>query len=566
MGWFGIMKSETGSIASTEQSEKSNPRVKRTLDRRSSATSGINTSSSSINSSSSVSQSGDGEKRRKVEPVKIEIDATSKELIISLNMIQASIRKTDANEDGLGLKDLEQLPQIIVLGGQSSGKSSVLESLMGRTDVFPTDQNICTKMPLRLELTNDPNSTGENVTFVNFKHQKNAEGEDQTFPIGELADKVRIHTESSLTEGQGVSDEEIKIMYESPNVVTQTLIDIPGLVQKVTKGQDAKVPEKIKKMAITYASNENSIILAINEACVDLVRSQGFQIAEQVDPEGKRTLGVITKCDVILDGSEDNLRSLVENESEPLELGYVAVVNLSPAMKKSNTTFQQLRENEKFILRKNLGTKIAENHGGEVLSRRISQLLAERVAKFLPEYENKLKEKAIEAEKDLKKYQATSRHYDSKGKPNYGRIMQDKLRRLENDMKLLTGEKANSFSLKIRDLLQQTLQTEVKRIYDDKKGNWKVEIEEEVRNMAPLGTNIFPSNNMFKALLQKSVDDYPEIALDCVMKAFKLLDEFTTDVISSVNSSGNPQFHDTVMSFFWKSTIGYGNNNAPQAD
>ena len=553
MSWFGMMKSETESIASTERSEKSSSRGKRPLNRRSSATSGINTSSSSIdsnNSSSSVAQSGDGEKRQKVEPVRGEIDAFSKELIISLNVIQESLRKTDANDDGLGLDDLRKLPQIIVLGGQSSGKSSVLESLMGRTDVFPTGQNICTKMPLRLELINLPNSSGEFVNFHHFKPTKNSDGLDQKFPIGALADKIRIHTDNSLTEGQGVSDEEIRITYYSPNVVTQTLIDIPGLVQKPTKGQDAAVPEQIRKMAKSYASNENSIILAINEACVDLVRSQGFKIAEEVDPEGKRTLGVITKCDVILDGSEENLRKLVENESEPLELGYVAVVNLSPKLKKANKTFQELRQNEKIILKKYLGEEIAEKHGGEVLSKRISQLLAERVAEFLPEYEKKLKQKAIEAEKDLKKYQTNTRHFDAKGKPNYARIMQDKLRRLENDMKQLTGEKANSFSLKIRDLLQQTLQTEVKRIYDNNKVNWKAEIEDEVRNMAPLGTNIFPSNNMFKALLQKSVDDYPEVALECVMKAFKLLDEFTNGVISSVNSSGHPQFHDTVMSFF----------------
>ncbi|KAE8708559.1 Dynamin-related protein 3B [Hibiscus syriacus] len=169
----------------------------------------------------------------------------------------------------LGTQSTIELPQVAVVGSQSSGKSSVLESLVGR-DFLPRGSDICTRRPLVLQL---------------------------------LRPSVNLMAETDREAGgnKGVSDKQIRLKIFSPNVLDITLVDLPG----------------ITKLSDSCCTPANS----------DLANSDALHIAVNADPDGYRTIGVITKLDIMDRGTD--ARNLLLGKVIPLRSGYVGVVNRS---------------------------------------------------------------------------------------------------------------------------------------------------------------------------------------------------------------------------------------------
>ncbi|KAL7423766.1 mitochondrial dynamin GTPase Msp1 [Cryptotrichosporon argae] len=218
---------------------------------------------------------------------------------------------------GIDQSDALKLPSIVVVGSQSSGKSSVLEAIVGH-EFLPKGDNMVTRRPIELTLIHTPASSSapaEYGTFPNLPH------------LGRIASFSQI--QRALTDlnlavpaEQCVSDEPIQLHIHSPNVPDLTLIDLPGYVQISSLDQPDGLKESIAALCDKYIREPN-IILAICAADVDLANSPALRASRRVDPLGSRTIGVVTKMDLV---KPELGAQIIRGDKYPLHLGYVGVV------------------------------------------------------------------------------------------------------------------------------------------------------------------------------------------------------------------------------------------------
>ncbi|SNX83791.1 probable MGM1 - Mitochondrial GTPase related to dynamin [Melanopsichium pennsylvanicum] len=214
------------------------------------------------------------------------------------------------------------LPSIVVIGSQSSGKSSVLEAIVGH-EFLPKGNNMVTRRPIELTLIHTPASTSG-------RSNKESVVEYAEFPglgLGRITDfshvqKTLYDLNMAVPASDCVSDEPIELRIHSPHVPDLTLIDLPGYVQIASMDQPDELREKIQKLCHRYIQEPN-IILAVCAADVDLANSPALRASRQVDPLGLRTIGVVTKMDLV---SPEIGAGILSNNKYPLALGYVGVV------------------------------------------------------------------------------------------------------------------------------------------------------------------------------------------------------------------------------------------------
>ncbi|KAJ3519385.1 hypothetical protein NM208_g14146 [Fusarium decemcellulare] len=209
------------------------------------------------------------------------------------------------------------LPSIVVIGSQSSGKSSVLEAIVGH-EFLPKGSNMVTRRPIELTLVNTPSSKEEYGEFpdLGLRH------------ITDFSSIQRTLTELNLAvpDSECVSDDPIHLTVYSPNVPDLSLIDLPGYIQVVGQNQPLQLKQKITELCDKYIQPPN-VILAISAADVDLANSTALRASRRVDPRGERTIGVVTKMDLV-----DPVRgaAILNDQQYPLRLGYVGVVPKAP--------------------------------------------------------------------------------------------------------------------------------------------------------------------------------------------------------------------------------------------
>lgn len=209
------------------------------------------------------------------------------------------------------------LPSIVVIGSQSSGKSSVLEAIVGH-EFLPKGSNMVTRRPIELTLVNTPESTEEYGEFPDLGLRR----------ITDFSSIQRTLTELNLAvpDSECVSDDPIHLTVYSPNVPDLSLIDLPGYIQVVGQNQPLQLKQKISELCDKYIQPPN-VILAISAADVDLANSTALRASRRVDPRGERTIGVVTKMDLV-----DPVRgaAILNDKQYPLRLGYVGVVSKVP--------------------------------------------------------------------------------------------------------------------------------------------------------------------------------------------------------------------------------------------
>ncbi|KAK6121601.1 hypothetical protein DH2020_044660 [Rehmannia glutinosa] len=173
----------------------------------------------------------------------------------------------------------DALPSVAVVGGQSSGKSSVLESIVGR-DFLPRGSGIVTRRPLVLQLQKLEDGQQE---YAEFGHMPRRRFTDFALVRKEIQDE----TDRITGKTKQISPVPIHLSIYSPNVVNLTLIDLPGLTKVAVEGQPESIVEDIENMVRSYVEKPNCIILAISPANQDIATSDAIKIAREVDPSGK---------------------------------------------------------------------------------------------------------------------------------------------------------------------------------------------------------------------------------------------------------------------------------------
>lgn len=224
-------------------------------------------------------------------------------------MIQIKeILRVSGNEESINL------PNIVVIGSQSSGKSSVLESIVGH-EFLPKGQNMVTRRPLELTLVHSPSESEDSVIISQY---------DRNLKITDFKKVQNILKDLNMAvpEDEWISFDPIRVTIYSSKVPDLTLIDLPGYIQVTNKTQPAALRDKIRVLCDKYIKS-NNLILAVCAADVDLANSEALKASRKFDPKGNRTIGVITKLDLV---DANYAASLVANEDYPLTLGYIGVV------------------------------------------------------------------------------------------------------------------------------------------------------------------------------------------------------------------------------------------------
>ncbi|CAD5214526.1 unnamed protein product [Bursaphelenchus okinawaensis] len=229
------------------------------------------------------------------KPETVEPEGRMDKLIQLVSTLQDIFSTVDADSHEM------QLPQIVVVGDQSAGKSSLLERIV-QQDFLPRGTGIVTRQPLILDLIccppNDPrrkkfgmNKTDDFSTF---------EGIDEVFTnFEDVRNTIQYITEETCGNNKGVSTKQIHLRIYSAHVINISLVDLPGLTRVAVGDQPQDIPEQIRGMVESFISNENTIILAVTPANVDLATSEPLKLAKQFDRNGDRTIAVLTKLDLM---------------------------------------------------------------------------------------------------------------------------------------------------------------------------------------------------------------------------------------------------------------------------
>ncbi|KAK7891443.1 hypothetical protein WMY93_023406 [Mugilogobius chulae] len=287
--------------------------------------------------------------------------------------------------------DIIQLPQIVVVGTQSSGKSSVLESLVGR-DILPRGTGIVTRRPLILQLvhidSDDRRKTGEENGFDGEEWGKFLHTKNKIYTnFDEIRQEIEAETERISGINKGISDEPIHLKIFSPHVVNLTLVDLPGITKVPVGDQPKDIEIQIKDLIFRYISNPNSIILAVTAANTDMATSESLKVAREVDPDGRRTLAVVTKLD-LMDAGTDAMDVLM-GRVIPVKLGIIGVVNRSQLdINQKKAVADSIRDEYAFLQKKY--PSLANRNGTKYLARTLNRLLMHHIRDCLPELKTRI--------------------------------------------------------------------------------------------------------------------------------------------------------------------------------
>ncbi|CAM6079308.1 unnamed protein product [Sphagnum tenellum] len=267
----------------------------------------------------------------------------------------------------------ESLPSVVVVGGQSSGKSSVLESIVGR-DFLPRGSGIVTRRPLVLQL----HKTDDRSEYAEFLHMPKKRFTDFASVRKEISDE----TDRITGRTKQISNVPIHLSVYSSNVVNLTLIDLPGLTKIAVDGQSDSIVGDIENMVRSYIEKPNSIILAVSPANQDIATSDAIKIAREVDPQGERTFGVLTKLDLMDKGT--NALDVLEGRSYKLQHPWVGVVNRSQQDINKNVDMIAARRRERDYFQQSadyghLVSRMGSEYLGKLLSKHLEAFIKARI-------------------------------------------------------------------------------------------------------------------------------------------------------------------------------------------
>ncbi|XP_055388990.1 uncharacterized protein LOC129618211 [Condylostylus longicornis] len=285
----------------------------------------------------------------------------------------------------VGLQQYINLPRICVVGTQSAGKSSVLEAIVGM-DFLPRGEGIVTRRPLELRLVHEPSSADESwAMFEARKNKKYTNFEEVRKVIDELTEEV-------AGKNKAIVDAPIILTVHSPKCPDLTLIDLPGITRVPLKGSDQTddIERLTRDMATRYAKDPRTIILAVVAANADMSTSDALQLARRVDPKGIRTIGVITKID-LMDRGTDASRMLMGDEV-PLRLGYTGVRNRSQQDIRDNKTIEEALKSEKDFFSSHPVYRSLAPHmlGTQSLVEKLTRVLFRHIRTYLPEIKREI--------------------------------------------------------------------------------------------------------------------------------------------------------------------------------
>ncbi|XP_056011109.1 dynamin-1-like isoform X8 [Ostrea edulis] len=406
----------------------------------------------------------------------------------------------------LGLPLSLDLPQIAVVGSQSAGKSSVLENFVGR-DFLPRGSGIVTRRPLVLQLINS------DTEYAEFLHKKGCIMTD----FLDVRKEIESETDRVTGHNKGISNIPINLRVYSPHVLNLTLIDLPGMTRVAIGDQPQDIEMQIRAMLMEFITKESCLILAVSPANTDLANSDALKIAKEVDPQGIRTIGVITKLDLMDKGTD--AREILENKTLPLRRGYVGVVNRSQQDIDGRKDIRQALAGErKFFLSHPSYRHMADRMGTPYLQRVLNQQLTNHIRDVLPTLRNKLQSQLLTMEKDVQEF----KNYKPDDPSRKTKALMQMIQQFNVDFEKSiegSGTEINTQELsggaKINRIFHERFPFELVKIEFDER-ELRKEISIAIRNIRAIRTGLFTPDMAFEAIVKEYVKKLKQPSLKAV--------------------------------------------------
>ncbi|XP_003203009.1 interferon-induced GTP-binding protein Mx [Meleagris gallopavo] len=307
----------------------------------------------------------------------------------------------------LGIGNDLTLPAIAVIGDQNSGKSSVLEALSGVA--LPRDSDVIARCPLELKLkkiTTPPEWKG-------VLHYSDIEIQLQN--ASEVKEAIRKAQDIVAGTDGNISEELISLEIWSPDVPDLTLIDLPGIARVAMGNQPQDNGQQIKMLLKKYIGCKETIILVVVPCNMDIATTEALKMAQEVDPTGKRTLGILTKPDLVDKGTEEAVLKIMRNEVIPLRKGYMIVKCHGQQDINDNLSLASAIQQERqfFETHKHFSILLGENKATiPHLANKLTNDLVRCIIKTLPALENQIHDVLQQAKKELQKYTQSTHKTD----------------------------------------------------------------------------------------------------------------------------------------------------------
>ncbi|XP_035375643.1 SUN domain-containing ossification factor isoform X2 [Electrophorus electricus] len=398
------------------------------------------------------------------------------------------------------------LPQIAVVGGQSAGKSSVLENFVGK-DFLPRGSGIVTRRPLVLQLINAITEWGE------FLHCKGKKFTD----FDEVRQEIEAETDRVTGANKGISPVPINLRVYSPHVLNLTLIDLPGITKVPVGDQPADIEQQIRDMIMQFITRESCLILAVTPANTDLANSDALKLAKDVDPQGLRTIGVITKLDLMDEGTD--AQDVLENKLLPLRRGYIGVVNRSQKDIEGKKDIKAaLAAERKFFLTHPSYRHLADSMGTPHLQKTLNQQLTNHIRDTLPAFRSKLQSQVLALDKEAEEY----RHFRPDDPSRKTKALLQMVQQFAVDFEKRiegSGDQVDTVELsggaKINRIFHERFPFElVKMECDDKE--MRREISYAIKNIHGIRTGLFTPDMAFEAIVKKQIVKLKEPCIKCI--------------------------------------------------
>ncbi|KAG0212746.1 vacuolar protein sorting-associated protein 1 [Mortierella sp. NVP41] len=523
----------------------------------------------------------------------------------------------------VGVHNPVDLPQIVVIGSQSSGKSSVLENIVGR-DFLPRGSGIVTRRPLVLQLINRPSPTTTTATagsgndtgkFELCREERKTKGTiiwtchrvlaiyatysfvslgsgpyDDEYrriapyvkkePNGEkkepeewgeflhqpgvkytdfnlIREEIVRDTEAKTGKNAGISPLPINLRVYSPNVLTLTLVDLPGLTKLPVGDQPKDIEKQIRDMIVKYVTKPNAIILAVTAANTDLANSDGLKLARDVDPEGARTIGVLTKIDLMDSGTD--VVDILAGRIIPLRLGYVPVVNRGQRDIDTKKSISRSLEGERSFFENHPAYKSkAQYCGTPYLSRKLNMILMHHIRNTLPEIKAKIQAALVKYQVEL----AGLGDILGEGTANQAGIVLNIITEFCNEFRtVIDGNSTDltSFELsggaRISFVFHELFANGVKSLdpFDQVKD---VDIRTILYNSSGSSPALFVGTTAFEVIIKQQIKRLEDPSLRCVNIVFEELVRILTQLLSKQLFKRFPdlkdRFYQVVLNFFRK--------------
>ncbi|GAA38093.2 dynamin GTPase [Clonorchis sinensis] len=358
----------------------------------------------------------------------------------------------------------------------------------------------------------DSDREKEDDEYAEFLHLKNK----QFTNFDEVRKEIEAETDRVTGLNKGISNLPINLRIYSPNVLNLTLIDLPGMTKVPVGDQPPDIEIQIRNMILEFITQENCLILAVSPANSDLANSDALKLAKEVDPQGMRTIGVITKLDLMDQGTD--AKDVLENRLLPLRRGYIGVVNRSQRDIDGHKDIKAaLAAERKFFLTHTAYRHMADRMGTPFLQSTLNQQLTNHIRDTLPGLRNKLQSQMLAIEKEVDEY----KHYRPSDPSFKTKALLLTVQSFENDFhQAIDGggaeidTKTLSGGALINRIFHERFPYELAMIQTDEE-ELRKEISYAIRNIHGIRTGLFTPDLAFETITRKQIEKMKVPSVKC---------------------------------------------------